>query len=210
MESIDSLIEAIDAFRGAVMIVTHSEMVLHAVAQKLIVFDGGEVKVFEGTYQDFLERVGWKNEEDISPSQISPELPVPSLNRKNVRRMKAEIMTERTRTIGPLQREISGIEEKITRLEKQIDEDTGKLLEASVKGDGVMINRLSRAIHDAKEEIDALFKNLAIRADDLDTKTRNLRKAERVSEVSKGPIPIQMKTRRGKFGSFSLRSEAFA
>jgi len=35
-------------------------MVLHAVARKLIVFDAGEVKVFDGTYQDFLDRVGWK------------------------------------------------------------------------------------------------------------------------------------------------------
>ncbi len=67
MESIDSLIEAIEVFKGAVMIVTHSEMVLHAVAQRLIVFDAGEVKVFEGTYQDFLDRVGWKNEELDAP-----------------------------------------------------------------------------------------------------------------------------------------------
>ncbi len=71
MESIDSLIEAIEDFKGAVMIVTHSEMVLHAVARKLIVFDAGEVKVFDGTYQDFLERVGWKNEDGSLPAQSS-------------------------------------------------------------------------------------------------------------------------------------------
>ena len=62
MESIDSLIEAIEVFDGAVIIVTHSEMILEAVATKLIVFDGGEVSVFEGTYFDFLERVGWQDE----------------------------------------------------------------------------------------------------------------------------------------------------
>ncbi len=46
MESIDSLVEAIDAFPGAVVIVTHSEMILNAIAKRLIVFDGGEPRFF--------------------------------------------------------------------------------------------------------------------------------------------------------------------
>ena len=41
MESIDSLIEAIDEFEGAVVLATHSEMILRAVANRLVVFDGG-------------------------------------------------------------------------------------------------------------------------------------------------------------------------
>ena len=56
MESVDSLLAAIEAFEGAVIIVTHSEMILNAIATRLIVFDDNTVKVFEGTYQDFLER----------------------------------------------------------------------------------------------------------------------------------------------------------
>ncbi len=62
MESIDSLVEAIEAFDGAVIIVTHSEMILNAVATKLIVYDNDTVSVFDGTYQEFLERVGWNDE----------------------------------------------------------------------------------------------------------------------------------------------------
>ncbi len=62
-ESIDALVEAIDVFDGAVMIVTHSEMILSAMATRLIVFDGGNVNLFEGTYEDFLERVGWADEQ---------------------------------------------------------------------------------------------------------------------------------------------------
>ncbi len=163
MESIDSLIEALEVFKGAVMIVTHSEMVLHAVAQKLIVFDNNEVKVFEGTYQDFLDRVGWKNEGDAPPSPAPADsqssTPAPSVNRKNLRKLKAEIITERTKTLGPLQKEISGIEEDITRLEKQIDDDNAKLLEASVKGDWEQIKSLSRTIHRQKKKSISFSKN---------------------------------------------------
>ena len=63
VESIDSLIEAMDIFPGAIMLVTHSEMILKAIATRLVVFDGGKISLFEGTYVDFLERVGWEERE---------------------------------------------------------------------------------------------------------------------------------------------------
>ncbi len=41
MESIDSLTDALQEFPGGVLIVTHNERVLHAVATKLVIFDRG-------------------------------------------------------------------------------------------------------------------------------------------------------------------------
>jgi ATP-binding cassette subfamily F protein 3 len=63
MQSIDALMDAIDSFPGAVLFVTHSEMILHRLANRLIVFDRNKINVFEGTYQDFLDRIGWEEEE---------------------------------------------------------------------------------------------------------------------------------------------------
>ncbi len=42
MESCDALLEAIDDFEGAVVMVTHNEMLLHGLARRLIVFQGEE------------------------------------------------------------------------------------------------------------------------------------------------------------------------
>ncbi len=64
MQSCDSLIEAIDAFEGSVIMVTHNEMHLKAVATKLIVFDNNTIRVFDGTYDDFLSDVGWSDEDN--------------------------------------------------------------------------------------------------------------------------------------------------
>lgn len=58
-DSCDSLIAAIEDFNGGVVIVTHNEMFLHHLATKLIVFDGGKVSVFNGSYAEFLDKVGW-------------------------------------------------------------------------------------------------------------------------------------------------------
>ena len=62
LDSCESLLEAIKAFGGAVMMVTHDEYFLKEIANKLIVFDDNKVFLFEGTYEDFLNKVGWKDE----------------------------------------------------------------------------------------------------------------------------------------------------
>ncbi|MCK7481956.1 MAG: hypothetical protein M0C28_35895 [Candidatus Moduliflexus flocculans] len=62
IESNDALLEAIDAFDGAVVMVTHNEMFLHALADRLVVFDNDDVVVYEGGYQRFLDKVGWRDE----------------------------------------------------------------------------------------------------------------------------------------------------
>jgi len=60
MESIDSLLEAIDAFEGAVVIVTHSEMILHTVATRLIVFDDDRVRFLKAHTRIFSTGAGGK------------------------------------------------------------------------------------------------------------------------------------------------------
>lgn len=59
MESCDSLVEAIEVFSGASIIVTHDENFLHLLATKLIVFDEKGITLFPGTYQSFLDKNKW-------------------------------------------------------------------------------------------------------------------------------------------------------
>lgn len=172
MESIDSLLEAIDVFQGAVVIVTHSEMILHAVATRLIVFDDDRVKVFEGTYQDFLERSGWKDEGEASVRNRQNTIKKGNgTNRKDLRRIKAELINDRSRILAPLQSRISEVEETIMRLEQDMNHDTQALVKSSVKGDGESIRRLSVSIHETREKIDILFDELETLTSELDEKS---------------------------------------
>ncbi|HSO18698.1 MAG TPA: ABC-F family ATP-binding cassette domain-containing protein, partial [Desulfosarcina sp.] len=59
MDACDALLAAIDNFEGALIMVTHNEMFLHALADRLIVFDDLGAQVFDGGYQEFLEKGGW-------------------------------------------------------------------------------------------------------------------------------------------------------
>ncbi len=163
MESIDSLIEAIDDYAGAVIIVTHSEMILDAVAERLIVFDGHRAGVFDGNYEDFLSRVGWEDEAEREAADADrEETPAKSALKKESKRIRADIINERSRAMSPLKNRINEIESAITSAERQLARDNESLVAASRQGDGKAIMSFSVAIHDAKKQIDDLFDELEV------------------------------------------------
>lgn len=165
VESVDALVEAIDVYNGAVVFVTHSEMMLRAIATRLIVFDGGRVSVFEGSYDDFLERVGWEDERISNSEQADEDLTmrvgIPRRKeQKDIRRARAKIITERSRVLNPLKDRIVELEDRITDMERQIEQNNLSLVRASQVGDGRSITSLSIAIHEDKNTIEMLFDEL--------------------------------------------------
>jgi ATP-binding cassette subfamily F protein 3 len=160
MESIDSLIEAIEAFDGAVIIVTHSELILEAVATKLIVFDDDSVSVFEGTYLDFLDRVGWCDEGGARTKSGRKKTADRNGSRKDAKKLRALLVSDKSKVLGTLKNRITALETEITELEQRVESETQDLLEASVKGKALEIKRLSQSMNEAKARIEDLFAEL--------------------------------------------------
>jgi len=185
MESIDSLIEAIEVFDGAVIIVTHSEMILEAVATRLIVFDGGIVSVFEGTYFDFLDRLGWQDEGGVRAKDGEKAEFDRNVNRKDAKRMRAGIISDKSKVLGTLKNRIALLEQEITRLERGVERDTQDLVEASMKGRALEIKRLSAAVRDAKMNIDTLFAELEKATNEHDAKAKEFdRQLKDLAQIS--------------------------
>lgn len=161
MESCDALLSAIDNFDGAVVIVTHNEMFLHALAERLIVFQS-DISVFEGSYQTFLERKGWEEEVAATNSGavISSNGNSGKLNKKDIRRVRSEIIKERSKILTPLEIRIAQIEKDIEKHEKELNQYNDLMIEASHKQDGKKIGELSQSIFKCKATIDELFNDL--------------------------------------------------
>jgi ATP-binding cassette subfamily F protein 3 len=64
MESCASLAESLNNFPGASVTVSHDENFLNTVANRLIVFDNQKIFVFEGSYRNFLEEIGYSSEKN--------------------------------------------------------------------------------------------------------------------------------------------------
>ena len=83
VESIESLIEELNNYAGALVIVTHSELILKTLAKNLIIFHRDRAEYFHGGYQDFLEKVGWEGE-PVAEKKVKSKM-----NKKEVRRLRA-------------------------------------------------------------------------------------------------------------------------
>lgn len=163
MDSCDALLAALDSFEGAIIMVTHNEMFLHALAERLIVFEDDNVHVFEGTYQRFLEKEGWKDEKGLvkNPSAADEGSEAGSkLNKKELRRLRSEIITEKSKTLKPFEQKIADTENRIETLEKELTEYTEAMQKASEGGTGKKIVELSQAIYASQTSIDRLFDEL--------------------------------------------------
>jgi len=159
MDSSDALLAAVDAFDGAVVMVTHNEMFLHTLATHFIVFDRNEVRVFNGSYQDFLDEVGWEMDEKLGARGVRSEAR-PQVDKKALRQARAKLLQERSRVVGPLQANVERLEARITKLEAAAARATEALAEASVVGDGGAIAEHSRASTRIQRDIEELFDEL--------------------------------------------------
>jgi len=163
MESCDAMLAAIDNFDGTVIMVTHNEMFLHALAERLIVFQNDGAYVFEGSYQEFLDKEGWKREGQVSgPEGVSgdKEKACFKLTKKEIRRRRSKFINERAKVLNPLEQRILKAENTIVKHEKRIDELTAAMQAASQARDGDKIAALSQSIHSSRSVIDKLFDEL--------------------------------------------------
>jgi ATP-binding cassette subfamily F protein 3 len=142
-------------------------------ATRLVVFDGDSPWLFEGTYQDFLDRIGWKDEENVPKvAAQAPEGQRRKSDRRDLRRLRAEMIASRSRTLNPLQERIRELEAEIISLEEQVKEDNMTLLRASQQGAGRSIAALSISIHESRKKIESLFEELEALSVELHMKSQ--------------------------------------
>jgi len=157
MESCDALMAAIDSYPGAVIMVTHNEMFLHSLANRFIVFQESGVSLFEGTYQYFLDKIGWE-EESLAKSNKQVENQKDfSINKKDIRKLRSDIITKRSRELKPLEDRFKNIEEEISHKEKILSEKNTEMINAAGVKSGKEIEALSKEIYSLQKEIDVLF-----------------------------------------------------
>lgn len=158
MESADALLAALDNFDGAVVIVTHNELFLNALATRLVVFQRGGVSVHEGGYRSFLEKTGWEDEQDQSGTSAGEG----GAGKKELRRLRSGIISRRSKALRPLEEQIQDTERRILEADAGLSRENALMIEASARGDGSQISALARTIHESKAALDALYEELEI------------------------------------------------
>lgn len=145
MESIESLGEAINEYEGACLIVTHNEDLLRSCVNKLVIFRRDGAEFFEGTYDEFLEKIGW--EEDMQPKKEK---------KADVREKKSKKVEEES-TNKYQQEEIMTQIETLEKYQSVLEE---KIQNASAAGDTDAITSAGHELELVNAKIDELLELL--------------------------------------------------
>jgi len=166
MESTDAMMAAVDNFEGAVIMVTHNEMFLHALAERLVIFEDDGIAVFEGSYGDFLEKGGWRVEaaemSSLTKNNVAEirENRASKREKKELKRQRAEQTNQLSRALKPIQRKMTQVENTIADLENELEILNQDMLRASQEHKGEKIGLLSQKIHHCRQQIDSRYEEL--------------------------------------------------
>lgn len=164
MASTEAFIDAINAFAGTVVLVTHVESVLRETCNRLVIFDEGKVRVFEGNYDDFLRRHGWSSELEERSRAANKKRG----NRKDQRRERAQLIQERSRLLKPLRNEMERNDNFIDALGKKSKQTETQLIDASQQGKTNEIASLSVQLKNLQDSIEKAFQKLEEATDEHD------------------------------------------
>ena len=163
MQSIDALTIAIKKFKGSCIIVTHSEKLLRAVCDRLIIFAKDGAQYFDGNYDDFLEKIGWEEEEFEQKTKAAPKV-----DKKEQKRLRTALIQERSKLTSPLKKEIEKLETKIMEIEDLLEVEHEELIVVSGNGDNSRLIELSGIVTKHEKEVDDKFELLEIAQTKLD------------------------------------------
>jgi ATP-binding cassette subfamily F protein 3 len=161
MESVESLVDALEEFEGALLLVTHSELMLKRIAFDKILFcsDSG-IEIFLGDYEDFLQKGGW----DESPPQVEePKRKV--RDQREIKQLRAELINGRSKALKPLNSAIAKIEEELQRLESAIQEAHMVLAVVKPLPPGSSPQDIAKLAAKQQQQVDSYYGELEILLD---------------------------------------------
>ena len=101
---------ALQSFQGALIVVSHDRSLLEATTDSFLLIEQGRLKTFDGDLEDY-RRYRLTQENAAAPAASSQ-----SQNRKDAKRVEAQIRQEKARLGKPLQQKISQAEKEIAAL----------------------------------------------------------------------------------------------
>jgi len=130
IESREVLVQAINEFPGAIVLVSHDEHLVELIADRLWLVANGTVRPFEGDLEDYRRLVLERSGSGGSGRSNGPD------NRREARRLAAE----RRRELDPLRQQARRAEREVARLTKErdaLDRALAKQQGAKQQGNGL-------------------------------------------------------------------------
>jgi ATP-binding cassette subfamily F protein 3 len=157
LDSSEALIEALEGYGGTLIFVSHNRSFLDALATHIWDVRDHKIVEYPGNLAEYLQHL------DAEASQREAgELPegggaAKALTEKDRRRAEAEARQVKSRTAGPLKKEVAQLEARIAALEAQQKEREQALVDPAFASDYARSRPVMEAHREGVEELEALY-----------------------------------------------------
>lgn len=162
----DSLEKALNKFDGTVMLVSHDRYFLNQVADHLLVFDGGQLRVIDGNYDEYQLQLSRKADEDLAAKQKSKQ------NAKDRSKLakggdKSDKSAQKpddsskkaTKKRRFPFRKVADLEDEIFQRETLVQEFQKELALPETMRNGDKVRQLTAKINEEQEELKTLYEH---------------------------------------------------
>ena len=167
MRSKDVLKEAIQAFDGTVILVSHDRDFLDGLVTKVYEFGGGKVKTHLGGIEEYLRvksvELGVRSEELDVKSNVLEQLDKSDKIEKSEGRINYELRKEVSKKIRKIERDIENLEKEIEQAETRIAEIEAKFAE------GVTDEMLLKEYEQVKHTLDTKMYEWELLSEEVET-----------------------------------------
>jgi ATP-binding cassette subfamily F protein 3 len=150
IQSRDALEDALLAYEGALVLITHDRHLIRTVADRILEVDAGRVRSYEGDYELYL----YRKERETAPAAerkvaTGHKSPVPEARaRRQVSARERALLREQRAAVRRVERELDRETTELRRLEKQLADpafyaDGGEDVASAVRRHGEVRERVA-------------------------------------------------------------------
>ncbi|HEU6447992.1 MAG TPA: ABC-F family ATP-binding cassette domain-containing protein [Verrucomicrobiae bacterium] len=176
LASVDALIEALKQYEGTLIFISHDVHFIRQLSNHVVRVEAGQLRHFTGGYQYYLDKTAQTARAALTSSSFSNNSTVetkslPTVNRKEQKRMEAEQRQARSRKRQEIQKRIADLEQEIAELEAKEKELVAELEkpESYSGGRAMQINRELLHVHDRLAEANAEWEKAGTELAQLET-----------------------------------------
>jgi len=151
--------KALLAFKGTLILVSHDIDFLRPIATKVIDIRKGKLKTYLGDIDYFLSKRDFSLIERDAETDVRKTKPeVSNANRKDQKRIEAEVRQQKHKATKDLVKEISKLENQISKFEITIKDLESKLADPAIYSNGETAKQTTNDFNQAKSNLDSAMK----------------------------------------------------
>jgi ATP-binding cassette subfamily F protein 3 len=159
LASADSLAQSLTTYDGTLVFVSHNRSLIRTLATRIWNVEDGRVETYPGTLDEYMysqaqRRLALAGEEPVTKPAAAP--PLKKEDDKARKRREAEARQRKSAKLGPLEKLVAQLEERISTLEAEQKVRSAELSDPTVYDDAARRNKLLSDYQSAADKLEEL------------------------------------------------------